>query len=295
MSGINDQFSSVSWPGPTPKVSDRRLQVDYDVAWQPNKGPKLKLTVEKNRFRSSCKCLPRKKRVAKSTWLILTGSESILSKLIPSTSCASKAKVQIKLVSLQTTKLSIHFHWKSVLLHLAEGPVQKHTLRRLERKAQDPASFKPTNSKSDGMNSTDHFLQDRYLSITPLMNILSTAFLSCVSAPCVSSFLQRNTLRWTIRRLDTCANMWHSNTSAARSEGQTAQQVFPNLPFLRILKSQNENKTSLKFGRFRVSAQTEKNNSKATFMERDSFDDFHLQLIKRSQVGPAVTGRPRHP
>ena len=25
------QFSSVSWPGPTPKVSDRRLQVDYGV------------------------------------------------------------------------------------------------------------------------------------------------------------------------------------------------------------------------------------------------------------------------
>ena len=72
-------------------------------------------------------------------------------------------------------------------------------------------------------------------------------------------------------------------------------KFFPNLPFLRIWKSQNENKTSLKFGRFRVSAQTEKNNSKATFMERDSFDDFHLQLIKRSQVGPAVTGRPRHP
>ena len=24
-------FSSVSWPGPTPKVSDRRLQVDYGV------------------------------------------------------------------------------------------------------------------------------------------------------------------------------------------------------------------------------------------------------------------------
>ena len=137
-----------------------------------------------------------------------------------------KQRCKLSLFLFKLLSYPIHFHWKSVLLHLAEGPVQKHTLRRLERKAQDPASFKPTNSKSDGMNSTDHFLRDRYLSITPLMNILSTAFLSCVSAPCVSSFLQRNTLRWTIRRLDTCANMWHSNTSAARSEGQTAQQVF---------------------------------------------------------------------
>ena len=55
MSSYPKVKSSVSWPGPTPKVSDRRLQVDYGVLLETFQSPVLYTLQEiKHFFLDSC-------------------------------------------------------------------------------------------------------------------------------------------------------------------------------------------------------------------------------------------------